>query len=58
VKLSWPTFSQAANEAGWSRRYGGIHFASGDLHGRMLGDIVGRAAYSQAQAYFQGKIGY
>lgn len=58
VKLSWPTFSQAASEAGMSRRYGGIHFASGDLHGRMLGDIVGRAAYSHAQAYFQGKIGY
>jgi hypothetical protein len=58
VTLTWSTFSQAANEAGMSRRYGGIHFANGDIHGRMLGDIVGRAVYSRAQAYFQGKIGY
>jgi hypothetical protein len=37
VTLYWPTFSAAANEAGMSRRYGGIHFESGDLHGRSLG---------------------
>jgi hypothetical protein len=58
VTLSWPTFTEAANEAGMSRRIGGIHFYSGDVHGRQLGDIVGRAAYSYAQAYIQGRIGY
>jgi hypothetical protein len=26
VVLSWPTFSAAAEQAGRSRRYGGIHF--------------------------------
>ena len=26
VVLSWKTLSDAADEAGWSRRYGGIHF--------------------------------
>ena len=37
VTLDWPTYSAGAEEAGWSRRYGGIHFQSGDLHGRTLG---------------------
>jgi hypothetical protein len=57
VTLSWPTFTAAADEAGMSRRYGGIHFYSGDLHGRMLGNLLGRGAYSKAQAYIQGQIG-
>jgi hypothetical protein len=57
VTLSWPTFTAAADEAGWSRRYGGIHFYSGDLHGRMIGNLIGRGVYSRAQAYWQGTIG-
>src|SRR5206468_2961712 len=36
VTLRWPTFSAAADEAGLSRRYGGIHFEQGDLAGREL----------------------
>jgi uncharacterized protein DUF6851/vanadium-dependent haloperoxidase-like protein len=51
VTLSWPTFSAAADEAGWSRRYGGIHFASGDHHGRALGREVGWDAWFKAQSY-------
>jgi hypothetical protein len=57
VTLSWPTFSAAATEAGLSRRTGGIHFVSGDTNGRMLGDLLGRGAYSKAQGYILGKIG-
>ena len=34
VTLEWDTFSEAADEAGISRLYGGIHFADGDLNGR------------------------
>jgi hypothetical protein len=30
VTLSWSTFSEAADQAGVSRRYGGIHFEQGD----------------------------
>jgi hypothetical protein len=58
VTLSWPTFTAAADEAGWSRRYGGIHFYSGDVHGRMLGKAVGSNAWSKAQAYIKGYAGY
>jgi hypothetical protein len=58
VTLSWSTFTAAADEAGWSRRYGGIHFYSGDMHGRMLGKSVGSNAYSKARAYIKGYAGY
>jgi hypothetical protein len=58
VKLSWPTFTAASYEAGMSRRYGGIHFKSGDEHGRYLGNMVGRTAYSKAFNYIKGYIGY
>jgi hypothetical protein len=58
VTFSWPTFTAMANDAGMSRRYGGIHFKSGDIQGRSLGNMVGQAAWSRAQAYFRGTIGY
>jgi hypothetical protein len=58
VTLTWSTFTAAADEAGMSRRYGGIHFSSGDYHGRMLGKAVGSNTWSKAQAYFQGYTGY
>jgi hypothetical protein len=52
--LSWPTFTDAADEAGLSRRYGGIHFRQGDLVARAMGREVGRAAWVKANEYFQG----
>jgi PAP2 superfamily len=58
VTLSWPTFTALANEAGTSRRYGGIHFRSGDSQGRSLGNMVGQNVWSKAQSYFKGTIGY
>jgi hypothetical protein len=54
VTLSWSTFSAAADEAGISRRYGGIHFESGDLQGRTLGRQVGILAWEKAGTYFDG----
>jgi hypothetical protein len=53
VALSWPTFSAAADEAGMSRRYGGIHFESGDMHARGLGRAVGWDAWFKAQSYIR-----
>jgi hypothetical protein len=57
VMLSWATFSDASNEAGWSRRYGGIHFYTGDMHGRAIGRQVAQYVYSKAQSYIKGSIG-
>jgi hypothetical protein len=57
VTLTWPTFSDASNEAGMSRRYGGIHFFSGDVHGRGVGREIAQHVYSKAQSYIKGSIG-
>lgn len=55
--LLWATFSQAVDEAGRSRRMGGIHFPDADLHGRTLGTAIGRNAWDKAQTYFAGTAG-
>lgn len=55
LTLSWPTFTAAADQAGMSRRYCGIHFADGDLYGRATGRKVGQRAWQKAQALFDGK---
>ena len=55
VTLSWALFTDAANEAGISRRYGGIHFIDGDLVSREMGVDVGEQAYKAALDYFDGK---
>ncbi len=56
VTLSWSTFSAAADEAGMSRRYGGIHFIDGDVSGRVVGRKVGKQAFEKAQKYINGTI--
>jgi PAP2 superfamily len=55
VTLSWPTFTLAAEEAGKSRIYGGIHFKSGNEHGRMMGRQIGQFVHSKAQLYIRGQ---
>ena len=54
VVLKWDTFTEAAEEAGMSRRYGGIHFAAADLAGRKLGRVVAERAWQKARGYFEG----
>jgi hypothetical protein len=54
VVLSWKTLTASADEAGWSRRWGGIHFKTGDEHGRGMGKVVGYNAWTRAQSYFDG----
>jgi hypothetical protein len=52
--LSFRSFADAANSAGLSRRYGGIHFEQADLNGRILGRQVGDASWAKALTYFNG----
>src|SRR5207237_1796836 len=54
VTLSWATFTDAAAQAGLSRRYGGIHFEQADLDGRRTGRLVARRAWDKAQTLFRG----
>lgn len=42
VTRSYPGFSAAADEAGASRLFGGIHFSSGNIHAQGCGHLIGQ----------------
>ncbi|MEM9164129.1 MAG: vanadium-dependent haloperoxidase, partial [Cyanobacteria bacterium P01_F01_bin.4] len=54
LELSWLTFSEAADEAGISRIYGGIHFDDGDLNGRQLGRQIGEEVFARTSQLLSG----
>lgn len=54
IVLRWDTMLEASDEAGFSRRYGGIHFQDGDLRGREMGRQIGQQAFAHAQALWNG----
>jgi hypothetical protein len=54
VTLFWATFSDAAEQAGMSRRYGGIHFEQGDLDARASGRKAARIVWEKAREYWEG----
>jgi hypothetical protein len=56
LTFTWPKFVDAANDAGLSRRIGGIHFKDADLQGRVLGKKIAQLAYRKAQEYISGKV--
>jgi len=57
VTLQWATYYDAADQAGISRLYGGIHIEADDLPGREIGMTCGRDAWALAQRYFAGTAG-
>ncbi len=54
VRLQWASYYDAADQAGLSRLYGGIHPAIDDFTGRVVGSQVGIGAWSLATKYFDG----
>jgi hypothetical protein len=56
VQLEWATYFDAADQAGLSRLYGGIHISADDLTGRRIGSQCGLAAWTLAQRYFDGSL--
>ena len=54
LKLQWATYYDAADAAGQSRLYMGIHVPPDDFAGRRVGSQCGKAAWEQAQRYFEG----
>jgi hypothetical protein len=52
ITLRWRTFDEAANQAGLSRRLGGIHFRQGDVESRLTGRRIGFQAWLKALTYF------
>jgi len=55
VTLQWATYYDAADQAGQSRLFGGIHVQADDFTGRMLGSICGKDAWALAQRYYAGR---
>ncbi len=56
VQLQWGTYFDAADQAGLSRIWGGIHPPIDDLTGRRIGSVCGREAWMLAQKYFDGSL--
>jgi hypothetical protein len=53
VTLQWATYFDAADQAGISRLYGGIHISPDDFEGRKLGSICGKEAFAMAVDHFE-----
>ncbi len=56
VDLQWATYYDAADQAGLSRRWGGIHISEDDYSARIVGSKVGISAYTLAEKYWTGNI--
>jgi hypothetical protein len=54
LSLQWATYYDAADAAGTSRLYMGIHVSPDDFEGRKIGSKCGQAAWTRAQRYFDG----
>ena len=52
--ISFATFSDAADQAGLSRLYGGIHFSDDNTTAQAVGRLIGQQAWTKAQTYWNG----
>ena len=57
IVLEWATYYDAADQAGRSRLWGGIHITADDFSGRRAGAACGIAAWERALTYFAGTAG-
>jgi hypothetical protein len=54
VRLQWAAYSDASDQAGQSRLWGGIHIEPDDFVGRRMGYRAGHDAAALAAKYFDG----
>lgn len=54
LTLQWATYFDAADSAGISRLFMGIHISADDFEGRKIGSICGKDAWALALRYFAG----
>ena len=54
--LQWATYFDAADEAGRSRLYGGIHIPADDFAGRKVGAYCGQAVWDLGLNYVDGSL--
>jgi hypothetical protein len=57
VQLQWATYYDAADQAGLSRIWGGIHPPVDDFAGRRAGAECGQLAWALARRYWDGSVG-
>jgi len=56
ITLNWKTFSSAADDAGMSQLYSGVHFAHSNNAGRTLGHNVAALVWRKAQNCINGRL--
>ncbi|HAB17303.1 MAG TPA: hypothetical protein DCE44_12735, partial [Verrucomicrobiales bacterium] len=56
VNLRYATYYDAADGAGLSRIYGGIHPPADNYGGRRVGEMTGKGTWETARKYFDGSI--
>jgi len=56
LTLQWATYYDAADQAGLSRIFGGIHPPIDNVGGRRVGEMVGKGVWEAARKYFDGSI--
>jgi len=56
TSLQWATYYDAADQAGISRIFGGIHPPVDNIWGRRVGAQVGKDVWEAARKYFDGSI--
>lgn len=54
--LQWATYRDASDQTSLSRIWGGIHPPIDDIRGRIIGDKIGKDAFSYAEKYFSGTL--
>ena len=55
IALQWATYYDAADQAGQSRLFGGIHVQVDDFTGRIVGSTCGKDAWLAAQRLYAGR---
>lgn len=54
--LQWATYRDASDQTSLSRIWGGIHPPIDDIRGRIIGDKIGKEAFTLAEQYFTGTL--
>ena len=56
IQLQWATYRDASDQTSLSRIWGGIHPPIDDIPGRVIGERIGKEAFTFAESYFSKKL--
>lgn len=52
MRLQWATYRDASDQCSLSRIWGGIHPPADDIPGRIIGEKIGKTAFTYAEGFF------